>query len=162
MYIKYSKKDGDRKIVSTRFVTGKILCPISTVTVKWNAFHIWSSRDMYLQVQQNLHTQFAVQLHSCVPMTQRKRRKASTSLYVLTQQYLPCANEGCKDQVSRICTPESLTCPMSKCMILLQCLLILARHRWKKNSKLHPQEEAGSNSLFPHSKGKKGRNISET
>lgn len=61
--------------------------------------------------------------------------------------------------------PESLTCPMSKCMILLQCLLILARHRWKKkkNSKLHPQEEAGSNSPSPHSKGgKKGRNISET
>lgn len=92
------------------------------------------------------------------------KKKSFTSLYVLTLQYLPCANEGCKDQVSRICMPESLTCPMSKCMILLQCLLILARHRWKKkkNSQLHPQEEAGSNSLSPHSKGKKGRNVSET
>lgn len=32
----------------------------------------------------------------------------------------------------------------------------------KKNSKLHPQEEVGSNSLSPQSKGKRGRNISET
>lgn len=91
MYIKYSKKDGDRKIVSTRFLTGKILRPISTMTVKWNAFHIWSSSEMYLQVEQNLLPQFAVQLHSCVPMTQRKRRKAShlfmslpNSIYTLT------------------------------------------------------------------------------
>lgn len=81
----------------------------------------------------------------------KEKKKSFTSLYVLTLQYLPCANEGCKDQVSRICMPESLTCPMSKCMILLQCLLILTRHRWKKkkNSKLHPQEDVGSNSLSP-------------
>lgn len=81
----------------------------------------------------------------------KEKKKSFTSLYILTLQYLPCANEGCKDQVSRICMPESLTCPMSKCMILLQCLLILTRHRWKKkkNSKLHPQEEVGSNSLSP-------------
>lgn len=32
--------------------------------------------------------------------------------------------------------PESLTCSMSKCMILLQCLSILARHRWKKKKKI--------------------------
>lgn len=61
----------------------------------------------------------------------KEKKKSFPSLCVQSQQYYPCAKEGCKDQVSRICLPESLTCPMSKCMILLQCLSILARHRWK-------------------------------
>lgn len=29
----------------------------------------------------------------------KEKKKAFTSLYVLSQQYLPCTNEGCKDQV---------------------------------------------------------------
>lgn len=63
------------------------------MTVKWNAFHIWSSRDMYLQVQQNVNTQFAVQLHSCVPMTQRKRRKTS-HFFMSSPNLVPLCQQG--------------------------------------------------------------------
>lgn len=66
------------------------------MTVKWNAFHIWSSRDMYFQVQQNLNTQFAVQLHSCVAMTQRKRRKAS-HLFMSSPNVLTLCQRGLQE-----------------------------------------------------------------
>lgn len=133
MYIKYSKKDGDRKIVSTRFVTGKMSYLYNDSEVKYLPYLI-IKRYVPSGATELKHTICCSVAFLCSCDTKEKK-KSFTSLYVLIQQYLPCANEGCKDHVSRICMPESLTCPMSKCMILLQCLLILARHRWKKKKK---------------------------
>lgn len=159
IYIKYSKKDGDRKIVSTRFVIGKILCPICTMTVKWNAFHIWPPSEMYLQMRQNfpMHRMCCSVAFLCFHDT-KEQKKSFPSLYVLTQWCHPClhcANEGCKEQVSRICVPESLTCPPRKCTMLVCDAASVsvdfsqAQVERKKNSKLHPQKKVGSDSLSP-------------
>lgn len=161
MYIKYSRKDGDRKIVSTRFVTGKILCSISTMTVKWNAFHIWSSSEMYLQVQQNLHTICCSVAFLCSHETKEKK-KSSLCPYptVLTLCQRGLQGPGVQDLHAwishlfheQVHDSASVSVDFSQAQV----------EKEKKNSKLHPQEEVGSNSLSPQSKGKRGRNISET
>lgn len=98
-------------------------------------------------------------------MTQRKRRKASHLFMSIPNRINLVPMRAARARCPGPAMPESLTCPMSKCMILLQCLLILARHRWKKEKKkvasCIPRRRLEA-THFPHTARGKGRNISET
>lgn len=111
------------------------------------------------------YTQFAVQLHSCVPMRQRTRRKAShlfTSLpnsinLVPTRAARTRCVQDLHAWISHLSheqVHDSASVSVDFCQAQVE--------KEKKNTKLHPQEEVGSNSSSPQSKGKRGRNISET
>lgn len=116
MYIKYCKKHSDRKIVSTSFVTGKTLSPIPTMTVKWNAFLIWLPSQMYLQMQQNLHTQnLLVSCTLCFHDTKEKKKSFLSLCPYPTALTLPAVCQwglqgaGVQDHSH----------PMSNCMMLV-------------------------------------------
>lgn len=78
-------------------------------------------------------------LFSCIPVfpcDKGQEEKLHISLHPYPTVLTLCQRGLQGPGVSRICMPGSLTCPMSKCMILLQCLSIFARHRWKKKKKI--------------------------
>lgn len=84
-------------------------------------------------------TECAVQLHSCVFMTQRKRRKAShLSMSLPNGVNLACtvpmrdARSRCPESACLNLSPVPRASARYQYVMLLQCLQILARHRWKK------------------------------
>lgn len=97
----------------------KISCPISTMTNEMPSIFDHQARCTFKCNRTSPSTALAVQLHSCVFLTQQKSSKAS---HLLTPWYYPCLHcisEGCKEQVSRICWPKSPACLMSKSMRLV-------------------------------------------
>lgn len=83
MYIKYSKKDGDRKIVSTRFVTGKILSYLYNDSEVKCLPYLIIKRYVPSGATELTHTICCSVAFLCSHDTKEKK-KSFTSLYVLT------------------------------------------------------------------------------